>query len=75
MSKQLEYPIGSFISWCDDYYKIKSNNGDYKGVVMDMSGDLQQFWFDFEGEKAKLITDENKIKELQELLTNNISIK
>jgi hypothetical protein len=75
MSKQLEYPIGSFISWCDDYYKVKSNTDDYKGMVIDMSGDLMKFYFDFKGEKAQLITDINKIKELQEMLSNNVSIK
>ena len=69
MSKKLEYPVDSFILWCDDYYKVISNTDDYKGIVKDASGDNQRFYFEFGNEKAELVTDENKIKELNELFT------
>ena len=44
--KNLIYPIGSFISWCDDYYKVLQNSSDYSATVVDMGGDeSRNFYF------------------------------
>jgi hypothetical protein len=66
----LQYPIGSFISWCDEYYKVIENISDYSGVVMDMAGDKAKFYFEYGGEKAVRIDDKDKIKELRRHLSS-----
>lgn len=66
---QLKYPIDSFISWKGKYYKVISNRDDIKAIVKDIAGDSQRFYFDFGKEKAKLVTDKEKIKELNESFT------
>lgn len=68
LEKELEYPVGSFIIWCDEYYKVCTNTNDYAGIVKDMCGDKVRFYFNFGGEKAKKITDSNLIKELENIL-------
>ena len=69
MSRKLKYPEGSFVKWCDEYYKIVSNTSDWMAKVMDMSGDIiNGFYFDYAGETSELITDKQKIKELEGLL-------
>jgi len=69
ISNQLKYPIDSFILWGGEYYKVISNRNDTKGIVKDMAGDIQRFYFDFGKEKAKLVANEEKIKELNELFS------
>lgn len=72
MNKQLDYPVDSFISYCDEYYKVCSNNDDYKGIVMDMNGDKSKFYFECYGEKSVIIKDKDLIKELEELLSSKL---
>jgi len=67
--KELKYPNGSFISYCDEYYKILQNSSDYSATVLDMGGDeCRNFYFKAYGETAQLITDKDKIKELDSYL-------
>jgi hypothetical protein len=68
MNKQLEFPVGSFISWCGEFFKVITNNDDWKGIVADMNNDKAEFYFTYGREKAELITDEEQIKELEEYL-------
>lgn len=66
MSTELKYPIGSFIKWCDEYYKVLSNYSDWSGTVVDMGGDVDSgFYFKYQGEVAELIADQQKINELE----------
>lgn len=67
--EELKYPIGCFVSYCDEYYKILENSSDYSATVIDMGGDkLRNFYFKAYGETAQLITDKDKIKELDSYL-------
>lgn len=45
--KELKYPEGSIISWCDEYYKVIKNSNDWSGIVMDAGGDKLHFYFSF----------------------------
>jgi hypothetical protein len=57
--KNLKYPEGSIVSYCDEYYKIITNYNDHSATVMDTAGDVSRnFYFSFCGEDAVLITDE-----------------
>lgn len=65
-NNKLKFPKGSFIEFCGEYFKVIENYGDYSGRVMDFDGIVSKnFYFDYAGEKAELITDEKKIKELK----------
>jgi len=67
--KELKYPNGSFISYCDEYYKILQNSSDYSATVLDMGGDeCRNFYFKAYGETSQLITDKKKTDELNNLL-------
>jgi hypothetical protein len=69
ISEQVKYPVGSFIEWNDKYLRIIENRNDSIGIVDDEEGNINRFYFDFGVKKIKLITDENKIKELNELFS------
>lgn len=69
MHKELKYPVGCFIEWCDEYYKVLSNYSDRSGKVVDMGGDVDtNFYFNYGNEPATVITDTSKIKELENCL-------
>lgn len=71
--RKLKYPIGCFILWCNEYYKVLENYSDYSAKVVDMGGDIITN-FDFEyGEQAQLVTDSEKIEELKRI-TNSFKI-
>ena len=62
MEKQLKYPNGSFIEWCEEYYKVIDNFHDHSAMVMDMGGDISRnFYFEYQGEVARLLTNEDEI--------------
>lgn len=74
-SNELKYPVGSFIKWCGEYLKVLSNNTDYVGKVQDMGGDIiSNFYFKYQGEEAKLITDEKEISELSSILNKTLTV-
>lgn len=67
--EELKHPIGCFVLYCDEYYKILENSSDYSAKVIDMGRDkLRNFYFKAYGETAQLITDKDKIKELDSYL-------
>jgi hypothetical protein len=69
INEQVKYPVGSFIEWNGKYLRIIENRNDSIGIVNDEEGNINRFYFDFGVKKIKLITDENKIKELNELFS------
>ena len=65
----VKYPVGSFIFWCDEYYKVLENYHDHSGKVMDMGKTIcNSFYFKAYGEEASLVTDVDKINELNNIL-------
>lgn len=65
----LKYPVGSFINFCDEYYKVLENYSDHSAKVIDMGKDIcRNFYFNYQGEQCVLITDEKLIKELESIL-------
>lgn len=74
--KELKYSEESIIFWCDEYYKVIKNAGDYMGTVMDLAGEfIERFYFEFGDEKAELIIDKNKIKEINDIINNALKRK
>ncbi|HHT98035.1 MAG TPA: hypothetical protein GXZ90_09115 [Clostridiales bacterium] len=69
IKNELKYPEGSYIKWGNEYLKVINNISDYTGTVMDMCGDIiHNFYFNYAGDVAELITDENKISELENFI-------
>lgn len=65
----LRYSIGNFITWCGENYKVLDNYNDFSGTVMDMSGNIiNNFYFEYLGEIAEVITDKDKIIEIEKHL-------
>lgn len=74
---KFKYPEGSFITWCDEYYKIIKNHSDYSATVMDMSGDIcRNFYFKLYGEEAILIKNNDPlIQELENCINESLTKK
>ena len=66
---ELEFPVGCFIKWNGDYYKVRENSNDRRGWVEDLLGDVYEFLFTCDGEKSVKITDKTLIKQLQDTLS------
>lgn len=66
--EELKYPVGSIISWCDDYFKVIKNSSDYSGTVVDTANETSKLYFEFAGESAILIKDEDKIRQVEGLI-------
>jgi hypothetical protein len=74
--KDLKYPEGSIIMWCDEYYKVIRNSCDWSGSVMDTIGDvISNFYFKYQGEEAILITNKDEIKKVENWIQEALNKK
>jgi len=56
---------GDMIEWCDEYYFVLEANSQNSGKVTDIDGNItNRFYFDFQGEKSKIILKNSIIKRL-----------
>lgn len=57
MDKQLKYPVGCKISWCNEEFKVLENYSDHSGKVKQGNDIIGDFYFSYQGEEAVVISE------------------